>query len=56
MTEKTKKYSEEDIRKEFTIITDEEYRDAVINHEFPDYMYGLVLPELASTIKKSNNI
>ena len=39
-------YSEEDIKKEFTIITDEEYRGAVINHEFPDYMYGLVLPEM----------
>ena len=38
-------YNEEDIKKEFTIITDEEYRDAVINHEFPDYMYGYVLPE-----------
>ena len=46
MTKKIKKYNEEDIKKEFVIITDEEYRDAVINHEFPDYMYGLVLPEM----------
>ena len=46
MEQKTKKYNEEDIKKEFTIITDEEYRGAVINHEFPDYMYGLVLLEI----------
>ena len=46
MEQKTKKYNEEDIKKEFTIITDEEYRGAVINPEFPDYMYGLVLPEI----------
>lgn len=46
MTKKMKNYDEEDIIKEFKIITDEEYRDAVINHEFPDYMYGLVLPEI----------
>lgn len=45
MKRKVKKYSEEDIKKEFTIVADEEYRDAVINHEFPDYMYGLVFPE-----------
>ena len=46
MTKKIKKFDEEGIKKEFTIIADEEYRDAVINHEFPDYMYGLVLPEM----------
>lgn len=46
MKQKAKMYSEEDIKKEFTIITDEEYRGAVINHESPDYMYGLVLPEI----------
>lgn len=46
MKQKRKMYCEEDIKKEFTIIADEEYRDAVINHEFPDYMYGLVLPEI----------
>ena len=46
MKRKVKKYSEEDIINEFTIVTDEEYRDAVINHEFLDYMYGLVLPEI----------
>ena len=45
MKQKINMYNEEDIKKEFTIITDEEYRDAVINHEFPDYMYGYVLPE-----------
>lgn len=46
MKQKAKMYSEEDIKKEFTIITDEEYRDAVVNHQFPDYMYGLVLLEI----------
>ena len=45
MKQKINMYNEEDIKKEFTIITDEEYRNAVINHEFPDYMYGYVLPE-----------
>ena len=39
-------YSEEDIEKEFTTVSDEEFRDAVINHEFPDFMYGLVLPTI----------
>lgn len=46
MEQKKKMYSEEDIEKEFTTVSDEEFRDAVINHEFPDFMYGLVLPEL----------
>ena len=50
MKQKRKMYCEEDIKKEFTIIADEEYRDAVINHEFPDYMYGLVLPEMQYTL------
>lgn len=45
MKQKIKMYNEDDIKNIFTIITDEEYRDAVINHEFPDYMYGYVLPE-----------
>lgn len=52
MTKKIKKYDEEDIKKEFTIIADEEYRDAVTNHKFPDYMYGLVLPEFSFNNKK----
>ena len=52
MQQKIKKYNEEDIKKEFTIIADEEYRDAVTNHKFPDYMYGLVLPEFSFNNKK----
>ena len=33
MKQKRKVYCEEDIKKEFTIIADEEYRDAVVNLE-----------------------
>lgn len=54
MKQKIKKYSEEDIRKEFEIIVDQEYRDAVINHEFPNYMYGLVFLEFIKSWSESN--
>ncbi|MDO5440803.1 MAG: hypothetical protein Q4F12_04630 [Erysipelotrichaceae bacterium] len=46
MEQKTKMYSEKDIEKEFITVSDEEFRDAVINHEFPEFMYGLVFPEI----------
>ena len=41
----TEKYSEEDIIKKFVIISNDEFRDAVISHEFPDFYYGYVFPE-----------
>ena len=53
MTKKIKKHDEEDIKNEFLIITDEEYRDAVINHEFPEFYYGLVLPEIGIRVNNS---
>lgn len=40
-----KLYSEEDIRKEFGMISDNEFRDAVENLEFPSYLYGELFPE-----------
>ena len=35
-----KLYSEEDIKKEFGMISDNEFRDAVENLEFSNYLYG----------------
>ena len=51
MQQQINKYDEDDIRKEFYIISDDEYRDAVMNHEFPNYFYGLVLPEAKCFMK-----
>ena len=38
-------YSEEDIKKEFGMISDNEFRDAVENLEFSNYLYGESFPE-----------
>lgn len=45
MEQKTKKYNEEDIKKEFTIIADEEFRELACKLKLPDCMYGNVVPE-----------
>lgn len=45
MKQKTRTYSEEDIRKEFTIIADQEFRELAYKLKLPDCMYGTVVPE-----------
>jgi len=40
-----KLYSEEDIKKEFNMISDNEFRDAVENLKLPSYLYGEAFPE-----------
>ena len=47
-------YSEKDIKKNFTIITDEEFRDLTSNLELPDYIYGSAVPEKEFFIRQSN--
>lgn len=49
-----KGYSEKDIKKNFTIITDEEFRDLANNLELPDYMYGSAIPEKEFFIRQTN--
>lgn len=40
-----KLYSEEDIKKEFCMIPDSEFRDAVESLKFTSYLYGESFPE-----------
>lgn len=47
-------YSEKDIKKNFAIITDEEFRDLTSNLELADYMYGSAVPEKEFFIRQSN--
>ena len=47
-------YSEKDIKKNFTIITDEEFRDLASNLELPDCMYGTAVPEKEFFIRQTN--
>lgn len=47
-------YSEKDIKKNSTIITDEEFRDLASNLELPDYMYGSAVPEKEFFIRQTN--
>ena len=54
MQQKIKKYNEEDIKKEFTIITDEEFRDIVENGYMPSYLYGSMYPEKEHIITYEN--
>lgn len=47
-------YSEKDIKKSFTIITDEKFRDLANNLELPNCMYGSAIPEKEFFIRQSN--
>ena len=47
-------YSEKDIKKNFTIITDEEFRDLANNLELPNCMYGSAVPEKEFFTRQTN--
>ena len=47
-------YSEKDIKKNFTIITDEEFRNLASNLELPNCMYGSVVPEKEFFTRQTN--